>query len=83
MKQVSGSHESVAQKLSPEKAKGAGVKRLELDEKKFRYLVNEDAMATEETAEDIRKVRICEAREVHRQQDQLMNEFESVGMVRM
>ena len=35
MKQVSGSHESVAQKLSPEKAKGAGVKRLELNEKKF------------------------------------------------
>jgi transaldolase len=31
------------------------VKRLELDEKKFRYLVNDDAMATEKTAEGIRK----------------------------
>ena len=33
----------------------ADVKWLELDEKKFRYLVNEDAMATEKTAEGIRK----------------------------
>jgi transaldolase len=55
MRQLSISHEAVARKLSPEKAKGAGVKRLELDEKKFRYLVNEDAMATEKTAEGIRK----------------------------
>ena len=31
------------------------MKRLELDEKKFRYLVNYDAMATEKTAEGIRK----------------------------
>ena len=31
------------------------MQRLELDEKKFRYLVNEDAMATEKTAEGIRK----------------------------
>jgi transaldolase len=31
------------------------VKRLELDEKTFRYLVNDDAMATEKTAEGIRK----------------------------
>ena len=30
-------------------------KRLELDEKKFRYLLNEDAMATEKTADGIRK----------------------------
>ena len=29
--------------------------RLELDEKGFRYLLNEDAMATEKTAEGIRK----------------------------
>jgi transaldolase len=80
MKQVSGSHESVAQMLSPEKAKGAGVKLLEVDEKKFQHLVNEDAMARGETAEGIRKFRSCEAREIHRQQDQLRNEFESVGM---
>jgi transaldolase len=37
------------------KAKDAEVKKLELDEKTFRYLVNDDAMATEKTAEGIRK----------------------------
>jgi transaldolase len=31
------------------------VKRLDLDEKKFRYLLNEDEMATAKTAEGIRK----------------------------
>src|ERR1700693_6289478 len=56
MKQLSESHEPVERKLAPEKAKNADVKRLgELDEKKFRYLVNQDAMATEKTAEGIRK----------------------------
>lgn len=35
--------------------KKADVKPLTLDEKKFRYLLNEDAMATEKTAEGIRK----------------------------
>jgi transaldolase len=53
MKQLSESHEPVERKLAPEKAKSADVKRLELDEKKFRYLANEDAMATEKTAEGI------------------------------
>ena len=42
-------------KLSPEKAKAAQIDRLELDEKKFRYLLNDNAMATEKTAEGIRK----------------------------
>jgi len=55
MKQLSESHEPVERKLTPEKAKSAKLKRLELDEKKFRYLFNEDAMATEKTAEGIRK----------------------------
>ena len=40
---------------NPEKAKSENVERLELDEKKFRYLVNDNAMATEKTAEGIRK----------------------------
>ena len=55
MKQLFESDEPVERKLIPEKAQSADVKRLELDEKKFRYLVNEDAMATEKTAEGIRK----------------------------
>jgi transaldolase len=55
MKQLFKSYEPVERKLTPEKARRALVKRLELDEKKFRYLLNEDAMATEKTAEGIRK----------------------------
>ncbi len=55
MKELSESHEPVERKLDPEKAKKADVQRLEVDEKKFRYLVNDNAMATEKTAEGIRK----------------------------
>ena len=55
MKQLSQSHEPVERKLNVEKTKSADVQRLDLDEKKFRYLLNEDAMATEKTAEGIRK----------------------------
>ncbi len=55
MKKLSETTEPLERKLSPEKTKTADVKRLELDEKKFRYLVNDDAMATEKTAEGIRK----------------------------
>ena len=36
-------------------ARSAKIDRIKLDEKKFRYLLNEDAKATEKTAEGIRK----------------------------
>jgi transaldolase len=55
MEELSKSIESIERKLSPEKARSAQIDRLELDEKKFRYLVNDNAMATEKTAEGIRK----------------------------
>jgi len=55
MKELADSNEPVERKLSPEKSKLAQVERLELDEKKFRYLLNDNAMATEKTAEGIRK----------------------------
>ena len=55
MEELSKSAEPVERKLTPEKAKTANVDRLELDEKKFRWLLNENAMATEKTAEGIRK----------------------------
>jgi transaldolase len=55
MKELSESQSTVDRKLTPERAKSADIKRLEIDEKKFRYLVNENAMATEKTAEGIRK----------------------------
>jgi transaldolase len=55
MEELSKSTDTVERKLIPEKAKTAKVDRLELDEKKFRWLLNENAMATEKTAEGIRK----------------------------
>jgi len=55
MKELAESQEPIERKLDPEKAKAAKIDKLEMDEKKFRYLVNEDAMATEKTAEGIRK----------------------------
>ena len=41
-------------KLSPEMARDSKIEKLPLDEKKFRWLLNENAMATEKTAEGIR-----------------------------
>jgi transaldolase len=55
MKELSESTELLERKLDPEEAKSAKIDRLELDEKKFRWLLNENAMATEKTAEGIRK----------------------------
>ena len=55
MEELSESTEPVERKLDPEKAKSAKIDKLELDEKKFRWLLNDNAMATEKTAEGIRK----------------------------
>jgi len=55
MQELAKSTEPVERKLDPEKAKSAKIDKLELDEKKFRWLLNENAMATEKTAEGIRK----------------------------
>ena len=55
MKELSESSEPVERKLTPEKAKAANIDKLELDEKKFRWLLNENAMAYEKTGEGIRK----------------------------
>jgi transaldolase len=41
-------------KLSPELAAASPLEKLALDEKKFRWLFNENAMATEKTSEGIR-----------------------------
>ncbi len=49
------STEPITRKLDTEAAKQKEIQRLPLDEKTFRWLVNEDAMATEKTAEGIRK----------------------------
>ena len=49
------SNEPVTRKLNVEEAKASDIQKQSLDEKSFRFLMNEDAMATEKTAEGIRK----------------------------
>jgi len=55
MKELAESYEAIERKLDPEKAKSAKIDKLELDENKFRWLLNENAMATEKLSEGIRK----------------------------
>ena len=55
MKELSESTDPLERKLDPAKAKSAKIDKLELDEKKFRWLLNENAMAYEKTGEGIRK----------------------------
>jgi transaldolase len=45
---------TLERKLSPEIARGDAPPRMSLDEKSFRYMLNEDAMATDKLAEGIR-----------------------------
>ena len=45
----------LTRKLSPEIARASKIEKLPLDEKKFRWLFNENAMATEKTSEGIRQ----------------------------
>ena len=45
----------LVRQLDPASAQASDLQKLDLDEKAFRYLLNEDAMATEKTAEGIRK----------------------------
>jgi transaldolase len=52
--ELKNSTDSVERKLSPETAKQSKIERLPLDEKKFRWLFNENAMATEKLSEGIR-----------------------------
>ena len=53
--ELAASTEPLTQKLNAEAAKAAKIERLDVSEKSFRWLMNEDAMATEKTAEGIRK----------------------------
>jgi transaldolase len=45
---------TLTRKLSPEQAKASQVERIQLDERSFRWMMNEDAMATEKLAEGVR-----------------------------
>jgi len=52
--ELKNSTDSLERKLSPETARQSKIERLPLDEKKFRWLLNENAMATEKLSEGIR-----------------------------
>lgn len=54
LEELKNNEGTVERKLSPDLADEAEIERLALDEKTFRFLLNEDAMATEKTAEGIR-----------------------------
>jgi transaldolase len=45
----------VPRRLSPDDARAQSIEKLKLDEKSFRWMHNEDAMATEKLAEGIRR----------------------------
>ncbi|MBL9114455.1 MAG: transaldolase [Verrucomicrobiaceae bacterium] len=53
--ELQASTDALVPKLNVADAKAAKLERLTLDEKAFRWMLNEDAMATEKTAEGIRK----------------------------
>jgi len=55
LEQLEHEEGSLDRKLDPATAKGSKDERLHLDEKTFRWMHNEDAMATEKLAEGIRK----------------------------
>jgi len=52
---LAASNEPLTRKLDPAVAQAQEIQKISLDEKTFRYLLNDDAMATEKTAEGIRK----------------------------
>jgi transaldolase len=54
LQKLAGSDAPVTRKLSPELAHAADLQKIELDEKSFRLMLNDDAMATEKLAEGIR-----------------------------
>jgi transaldolase len=55
LEELSKSFEPITRKLSPEIAKASDAKKINLDEKGFRFDFNEDPMAVDKTAEGIRK----------------------------
>ena len=52
--QLATSEQPVQRALDPAQAKAANIEHVQYDEKKFRWALNEDAMATEKLAEGIR-----------------------------
>ena len=54
LKELAESEKPVERKLEPARAKNSDIEQVPTDEKSFRFLLNQDAMATEKTADGIR-----------------------------
>lgn len=54
LKELEQTEGTLEKKLDAEKAKAMDIQKINMDEKTFRWMMNEDAMATEKTAEGIR-----------------------------
>ncbi|HEY3598995.1 MAG TPA: transaldolase family protein, partial [Paraburkholderia sp.] len=54
LQKLQESTDKVERKLSPETSKNAEIARVPVDESSFRFLVNDEAMATEKLSEGIR-----------------------------
>jgi transaldolase len=54
LSELQSSDDNVERKLSPDAAQSMDIERIEITEKSFRWMMSEDAMATEKTAEGIR-----------------------------
>ena len=55
LEQLQNDESSIEQKLDAAASKSMDIAKIDCDEKTFRWMMNEDAMATEKTAEGIRK----------------------------
>ena len=55
LKKLQDSHETITRKLDPVAAAASSIEKIEMNEKAFRWHLNEDAMATEKLSDGIRK----------------------------
>jgi len=55
LEELAGADGDLPRRLSPDAAKDADIERIDIDEQTFRWLLNEDAMATEKLADGIRR----------------------------
>lgn len=53
--ELAKSNQKITQKLTPETAKRSSIEKIKIDEPTFRWMLNEDQMATEKLSEGIRK----------------------------
>jgi len=58
LEQLQNDESAIEQKLDAAASKGMDIAKIDCDEKTFRWMMNEDPMATEKTAEGIRKFSI-------------------------